>query len=155
MTFPVDASRVSAQTDIAADVAAVDATRAASQDLMTATVNAGFAPVYETFVGGINFTAGTTSALTTSMAYGSINNITVHFDSVFQGPDQITSVVGHVVTFTSPIPVGVSNVYIKGGTVQSVGIPSAQSVGVPQLGTDALSYFVKTAGISPHHPARG
>jgi hypothetical protein len=71
----------------------------------------------ETFAVNTSFTPGTSTSITLTGTYGSISNIWVYFDAAYQGPDQILSLVGKVLTFTSPIPVGVSNVYVKGGTV--------------------------------------
>lgn len=67
-----------------------------------------------TFSAGANFTPGVTTALTLSRVFGSIARLWVYFDGAFQGDDQILSLVGQTLTFTSAIPVGVSKVYVKG-----------------------------------------
>lgn len=59
------------------------------------------------------FVAGTTTVLTLSKVYTSKAAVLTHFDASFQGTDQY-GVSGNKITFTSPIPVGVSNVYARG-----------------------------------------
>lgn len=66
-----------------------------------------------TFTAGVDFTPGTTTTLTLSKSFGPIPRLWVYFDGVFQGDDQIASLVGPMLTFTAAIPVGVSKVYIK------------------------------------------
>lgn len=80
--------------------------------------------VDNTFSSGVDFTPGTTTALTLSKSFGAISRLWVYFDGVFQGDDQIASLVGTTITFTSAIPVGVSKVYVKGLLQSSVGIGS-------------------------------
>lgn len=80
------------------------------------------------FVSGADFTPGVTAQLTLAANYGSADNIWVFFDGVWQGLDQIQSLVGNVLTFTSPIPVGVNKVYVKGGTTTTIGTPSNGTV---------------------------
>lgn len=70
-------------------------------------------PIEDIFAAGVGFTAGTTTTLTLSKVYASKAAVMVHFDGAFQGTDQY-SVSGNTITFTSPIPVGVSNVYARG-----------------------------------------
>jgi hypothetical protein len=94
---------------------------------MGATVGAGDLTT-DTFVAGTDFTPGTATSVTLSRTYGTTANLFVFFDAAFQGPDQIASLVGNVLTFTAPIPVGVQNVYVKGGTTLSIDIPPLQSI---------------------------
>jgi hypothetical protein len=70
-------------------------------------------PVEDIFASGTGFTPGTTTTLTLSKVYTSKAAVLVHFDGTFQATDQY-SVSGNTITFTSPIPVGVSNVYARG-----------------------------------------
>lgn len=67
-----------------------------------------------TFVAGTDFTPGTTTSLTLSRAFGAIPRLWIYFDAAFQGDDQVLSLVDRTLTFTSPIPVGITNVYVKG-----------------------------------------
>lgn len=120
-------------------------------DALAAVAAAVTQPSPETFVAGTNFTPGTTTTLTLAHTYGSVNNLDVHFDSTFQGPDQIVSLVGNTLTFSSPIPIGVSNVYIKGGTTQSVGVPADASITVPKLASDVLA-ALGTSGSTASRP---
>jgi hypothetical protein len=81
----------------------------------------------ETFVAGTDFTPGTTLALTLANQYYSEANIEVFFDASFQGPDQY-NLIGFGLSFISPIPVGVQNVYVRGGAVRQIGTPSDGTV---------------------------
>jgi hypothetical protein len=83
--------------------------------------------VDETFTGGVDFTAGSTTSLTLANSYGNEQNIHVHFDAAYQGPEEYT-LSGTTLTFTSAIPIGVSKVYVKGGTTLSVGTPADATV---------------------------
>ena len=73
------------------------------------------------FVSGVGFTPDVTTTLTLSKAYGIPANVQVHFDSEYQGTDQY-SIVGNTIVFTSPIPSGVSKVYIVGGSTLAVSL---------------------------------
>lgn len=81
----------------------------------------------ETFASGADFTPGVTVALTLANTYLSKSNIEVFFDSAFQGPDQYT-LVNQTIAFISPIPVGVQNVYVRGGATRITGAPSDGTV---------------------------
>jgi hypothetical protein len=81
----------------------------------------------ETFVSGAGFTPGVTLSLTLANSYLSKSNIEVFFDSAFQGPEQYT-LVGQLLAFISPIPVGVQSVYIRGGATRVAGAPSDGTV---------------------------
>lgn len=70
--------------------------------------------VDKTFSAGTDFTPGTTTALTLTKVFGAIPRLWVYFDGVFQGDDQISSLVGLTLTFTAPIPAGITKVYVKG-----------------------------------------
>jgi len=73
------------------------------------------------------FVAGTTLALTLANQFFSVDNIEVFFDGTFQGPDQYT-LIGFGLAFLSPIPLGVQNVYVRGGSVRIIGAPSDGTV---------------------------
>lgn len=92
------------------------------------------------------FTAGTTVSLALSRAPGSVSNTQTHFDAAFQGPDQVLSLNSATLTYTAPIPVGVSNVYVTSGTTLSLYVPPNGSVGTPQLQAKAVG----TAQIADH-----
>lgn len=72
------------------------------------------------FVAGVDFTAGTTTALTLSQAYGSAADLWVAFDAAEQGANTYT-LSGKTLTFNAPIPVGTTDVFVKGATTASVG----------------------------------
>lgn len=94
------------------------AARGSSQEALLDMIFAPAAPqidiVDNTFTSGVDFTPGTTTALTLTRSFGSIHRIWIFFDGVFQGDDQVLSLVGQTLTFTAAIPVGVSKVYVKG-----------------------------------------
>lgn len=53
-----------------------------------------------------NFTAGTTTTLTLTQTPISIDALQIFFNGVYRHKSDITSLVGNVVTFVDPIPVG-------------------------------------------------
>ncbi|WP_109477724.1 hypothetical protein [Paraburkholderia sp. C35] len=79
------------------------------------------------FKAGTDFTPGTTTSLTLSNTYGSSANLWVAFDAAEQGADSF-SLNGVTLTFTAPIPVGVSKVFVKGGTSLTMGTPGPGTV---------------------------
>lgn len=93
----------------------------------------------ETFVAGIGFTPGVSLALTLANQYFSAANIEVFFDAAFQGPDQY-SLVGFGLVFSSPIPVGVQNVYVRGGATRVIGTPSDGTVTDSSVASGTLLY---------------
>lgn len=111
--------------------------------------NALAAPQSEVFVQGTGagtFTVGGTS-ITLANTYGTVNNIKVHFDASYQGVNQLSSLVGKVLTFTSPIPSGITNIFVDGGAYTMVATPASASVGVGQLASDTLGYFANTTSL--------
>ena len=82
------------------------------------------------FVAGVDFTDGSTTSLTLSNNYGSVDNIWVAFDAALQGADQYTlgGAANETLTFNSPIPVGTEKVYVKGGTSLTIGTPGTGTV---------------------------
>jgi hypothetical protein len=82
---------------------------------------------------GTDFTPGVTTQFTLSRAPGTKANMSMQFDAAYQGGDQIQSIVGQVVTLTSPVPVGTQRVYLRTGTTLSVNVPPPNSVGPSQL----------------------
>ena len=106
-------------------------------------------PQREVFTAGTDFVAGTSTSITVAGSYGSVSSITIHFDGVYQSVSQLASLVGTVLTFTSPIPAAVTNIYLDSFSIPTVtSTPPASSVGVAQLAPDALAYFPKTAVLS-------
>ena len=81
----------------------------------------------DSFTDGIDFTAGTTTVLIASSDPGSKNNISISFDGIHQHRDTF-SITGQLVTFSSPIPVGVINVEFTLGSTASIGTPSDATV---------------------------
>jgi hypothetical protein len=77
---------------------------------------------------GQTFIPGTTTQLTLSVNPGSVSNVWIFFDAAYQADDQIASLVGQLLTLSSPIPVGVQTVTVKSGSTTSVGTPSTGTV---------------------------
>lgn len=99
------------------------------------------------FSSGTGFTPGVTTSLTLPTAPSSIGNMWVFFDGTFQNDQSIASLNGTVVTFTSPIPVGVSVVEVKIGTTVAIGTPGSGTVNDSSVaqGTalaNRLNYFL-------------
>lgn len=92
----------------------------------------------ETFSAGADFTPGVTISLTLANEYLSKSNIEVFFDPLFQGPDQYT-LVGTSLAFISAIPLGVQNVYVRGGATRIVGAPSDGTVTTPKIVDQAVT----------------
>lgn len=90
------------------------------------------------FVAGTDFIPGVTTQLTLSRPPGVKANMWIQFDAANQGGDQIQSLVGNVVTFTAPIPVGTQRVYVRTGTTLSQFIPPNDSVSDSQLAWGSL-----------------
>lgn len=88
--------------------------------------------VVDTYVDGIDFTAGTTTGLTTTASAGSDNNMLVFFDGIVQHHTEF-SVSGTTVTFASAIPLGVSAVELRYGTTLSIGEPADTSITYAKL----------------------
>lgn len=107
--------------------------------------------VDEEFTSGVNYTAGTTTQLTLSQAYGNEVNLWVFFDGGFQAPDSY-SIASTVITFNAPIPIGVSKVYIKGVVSSSViTIPSTSFIsnGSAESSTSGWAVYADAAQSSP------
>lgn len=70
------------------------------------------------------FTAGTSTSVTLPSSFGAVSRLWVFFDAAFQGDDQIASLVGTTLTFTSAIPLGTVKVYVKGLLQSAIGVGS-------------------------------
>lgn len=78
---------------------------------------------------GVDIAVGATQILL-SRAPGSKANVLLQFDGVWQGGDQIASVIGNVLTLVPPgVPIGTQRVYVRTGTTLSISRPAQQSVG--------------------------
>lgn len=67
------------------------------------------------FVAGVGFVPGVTTQLTLSVTPTGPDQVSIFFDPIYQMQDQ-WSLSGNVVTFTSPIPVGISRVEVRTST---------------------------------------
>ncbi|MEY8174209.1 hypothetical protein [Burkholderia multivorans] len=86
--------------------------------------------VLDAFVAGVDFTPGTTTTLQLSRAPMSRGNCWVNFDSNQQFDFTLN---GDSISFPSPIPEGVTTVWVRTGTTLSLTTPPQQSVGDAQL----------------------
>lgn len=73
------------------------------------------------------FAPGFSTQLTLLGYYGSSSNLWVHFDGDEQGSDTM-GLNGYILTFNAVIPVGVNEVYVKGGSTFSIGTPASGTV---------------------------
>jgi len=82
-----------------------------------------------TYLSGSGFTPGTTTQLTLSKGPGSVANVWVFFDSLFQTPDGWSlNFSTNIITFNAAIPVGVQEVNIKVGSTIPIGTPGSGTV---------------------------
>ncbi|SAK19276.1 parallel beta-helix repeat-containing protein [Burkholderia multivorans] len=86
-----------------------------------------------TYVAGVDFDPGVTNVLTLPADPGTISNTWIFFDGTYQTDSQIASLSYPSLTFSSPIPEGVSIVTVKIGNTVAVGVPAARSVGDSQI----------------------
>ncbi|PYE21327.1 pectate lyase-like protein [Paraburkholderia silvatlantica] len=104
------------------------------------------------FVVGTDFTPGVTTQLTLPAGPGSLSNLWVFFDAAFQADDQIASLVGSLLTFSNPIPVGVQEVNVKIGNTVAIGTPGAGTITDASVASNAaiqsskLSYLASYTG---------
>ncbi|MFM0357950.1 hypothetical protein PQR12_31045 [Paraburkholderia nemoris] len=106
------------------------------------------------FAANTDFTPGTTTSLTLSSNYGSAANLWIAFDADEQGADTY-SLTGTTLTFNAPIPVGVSKVFVKGGTTQSIGTPATGSVTDTSVAAGTALYNRMTEMVSVMDPLYG
>jgi hypothetical protein len=87
-------------------------------------------PVEQTFVAGVDFTPGTTTTLTTTQDMGDKSVLMVFFGAAFQSnSDSVSTYASRVITFKAPIPVGVSEVIVRGTVAVPVLVAQAQAPG--------------------------
>jgi hypothetical protein len=91
--------------------------------------------IIDTFLSGVDFTPGVTTQLTLSRSPGAPANLIINFDG-FTDFDWI--VAGNIVTFNSPIPVGITTVRARIGTTLSMLTPPDDSIGDAQLIWDSI-----------------
>lgn len=101
--------------------------------------------IWAPYVAGTDFTAGTTTALILPRTPGAPGNLQVFFDGTNQTPDQ-WSVSGTTLTFTSPIPLGITKVYALIGTTLSINVPPDGSVGTATIADHSVTASKIAAG---------
>lgn len=85
------------------------------------------ATTIDTFVGGTDYTAGTTDELTLSVDPGDEANLLVTFDGLVQHQSTFTQSLG-VITFDAAIPVGTLEVQVKIGKTAPLGVTTTNLV---------------------------
>ncbi len=94
--------------------------------------------IVDEFDAGSDFTPGVTSSLTLSQDPGTPNNLDIYFDAGYQQKSSYT-LVGAVVTFDAPIPLGVLKVECLQAQVLPVGSLGANTVSAAALQTGAVT----------------
>ncbi|HEF4751910.1 tail fiber domain-containing protein [Burkholderia multivorans] len=82
----------------------------------------------DVFTAPQDFTPGTSTTLTLTSDPGSIENTWIFFDGVYQADNQVQSLEFPTLTFSSPIPEGVSTVTVKIGNTIAIGTPGSGTV---------------------------
>ena len=88
------------------------------------------------FIDGVDFTAGTSTTVTTTAEAGAEANTWVYFNGVYQEKSEY-SVSGTTITFTATIPLTVTSIEVIYGTTLSIGTPSDGTVTAAKLADDA------------------
>lgn len=101
------------------------------------------------YVAGVDFVAGVTTQLTLPTNPGSVANLWVFFDASYQADDQMQGLNGPVLTFNSPIPVGVQKVHVKCGTTFTAATPSPGTVTDDSVAANAGIKSSKLSFIQP------
>lgn len=100
------------------------------------------------------FAPGFSTSLTLVGYYGSKANLWIQFDAASQGENTF-SLNGYTLTFNSVIPLGVQEVYVKGGTTASVGTPGTGSVTDASVSVGSKLYQRITDWVDVKDPAYG
>lgn len=122
---------------------------ASAINLMTQQVAAIPAPVAkeQRFVAGTDFTAGTSTTITTTVDYGTLENIALYFGGTFQANiDTVTSYASKVLTFSAPIPAYVNEIVIKGITATGIlpyNFSPTSPLGIQQTVNDVMNSQVR------------
>jgi len=142
--LPVSAASVSTTLPIptANNVIGWNATATALQNITNLNIAASQNTRVDTYVNGVDYTAGTTLTLTLSALPGAEENTTVFFDGVYQ-PVSRYSVSGAVITFSPAITVGVAKVEIKYLYTTNVGITASENVTHISSGAGSVSTDVR------------
>ena len=93
---------------------------------------AGSSVFVDTFVDGVDYTAGTSTQVTLSNAPASPNAVWVFFNGVAQHHTEYT-VNGNVVSFTTTIPTNVGQIQVQVNTQLAIGVPGEATVGYSTL----------------------
>jgi hypothetical protein len=91
------------------------------------------------FVAGVDFTAGTTTTLTLSKNYVSASNLWVAFDGTEQGANTYT-LSGTTLTFNAAIPVGTTDVFVKGALPSTISSSGGGLIPLRRLDKVQITY---------------
>jgi hypothetical protein len=104
----------------------------------TISQNSSLDAIRQTFVGGVGFTAGTSTTLTLAVAPATANSLMVFFDGALQQHTEWT-LSNSTITFSSAIPSGVLQVecvYVQPATLS---VPGTGTVTTASLGTSGIA----------------
>jgi hypothetical protein len=108
------------------DLASNDVLLQAGLDILAAAIT-GTGITAKDFIGGTDFTAGTTTSLALSGSPPSITSLWIFFNGVYQNYNTYT-LSGNVITFGSPIPLGITSIEIKWSNASGTNSYSTTSV---------------------------
>lgn len=91
------------------------------------------------YTAGVDFTPGTTTQIALPTAPASSSNIWVYFNGVNQDDNQFI-VSGVTLTFTAPIPVGITEVFVKIGSTVAIGVPGTGTVTDASINSSSILY---------------
>lgn len=91
------------------------------------------------FESGVNFTPDVTTQISLDSAPGSENNCFIFFQGVYQEKPEF-GLSGTTITFTDPIPTGVTSVEVVHGSAVTVGVPEDASVDTAKLADLAITF---------------
>ncbi|WP_175585637.1 right-handed parallel beta-helix repeat-containing protein [Caballeronia cordobensis] len=112
-------------------------------------------PAYDELTAGVDFTPGVSTSVTLGNLYGNPQNARVFFDAGYQGRDQILSLVGYVMTFTSAIPLGTQKIYVFGDSRREIGEPSDGTITDAKAAARSALFNRIFDPINPKDPAYG
>lgn len=92
----------------------------------------------ETFTDGVDYTAGVSNSITLVNDPGVEDNTQIYFDGIYQEKTEY-SLSGFVITFTTPIPSGVSSIEVVTAGALEVNVPASGSVVADSIQNNAVT----------------
>lgn len=90
-------------------------------------------PLVDELVGGVDFTAGTSTSVTASQNIQNVDTLVVFMNGVALKPSDISDVSGAVITFAAAIPTGVDTIVVRHIETVEIGTPADNSVSMAKL----------------------